>query len=59
MFNKLKNIFKKNQPVWNESAGEVIITQLLTYDIVSSPGSIWLPTLSSRINKIKRILEKI
>ena len=57
MFNKLKNIFKKNQPVWNESAGEVIITQLLTYDIVSSPG--WSIYPSYRINKIKRILEKI
>ena len=54
MFNKLKNIFKKNQPVWNESTGEVNITQLPTYD-----GSIWLPTLSSRINKIERILKKI
>jgi hypothetical protein len=27
MFNKLKNIFKKNQPVWNEFTGEVNITQ--------------------------------
>ena len=54
MFNKLKDIFKKTKPVWNESIGEVNITQLPTYD-----GSIWLPTLSSRINKIKRILEKI
>jgi hypothetical protein len=63
MFNKLKNIFKKNKPVWNESTGEVNITQLPTYDIVSSPGwvvDMWLPTRpSNRINKIKRILKKI
>lgn len=67
MFNKLKNIFKNNglsndchaKPVWNESTGEVNITQLPTYDIVSSPGWIWLPTPSSRANKIKRILKKI
>ena len=62
MFNKLKNIFKKNKPVWNESTGEVNITQLPTYDIVSSPGWSspgWSIYPSNRINKIKRILKKI
>ncbi len=58
MFNKLKDIFKKNnKPVWNESTGEVNITQLPTYDIVSRPG--WSIYPSYRINKIKRILKKI
>jgi hypothetical protein len=57
MFNKLKDLFKKTKPVWNESIGEVNITQLPTYDIVSSPG--WSIYPSNRINKIKRILEKI